>query len=99
MTREQAHKLAEQILSYSKFPECSVRVNESEEAYIRFANNGVTTSGFVTGQQIEIQSTREGKTGSIALTETSPAALKQAVARSSRVPRTKKTDVVARIFA
>jgi predicted Zn-dependent protease len=85
MTREQAHKLAEQILSFSRFPECSVRVNESEEAYIRFANNGVTTSGFVTSQQIDIQSTKEGKTGSISLTDTSADALQQAVARSEEL--------------
>ena len=87
MTREQAQKLAEQILSYSRFPECDVRVNESEEAYIRFANNGVTTSGVVTEQRIHIRSTRDGRTGSVALTETSPAALKAAVARSEELAR------------
>ncbi len=46
LTREQAQKLTEKILKFSKFPECSVSSARAEQAYVRFANNGVTTSGF-----------------------------------------------------
>ena len=57
LTREQAQKLIEKILSYSKFPDCEVQVSEPEEAYVRFANNGITTSGLVTERSIGIRST------------------------------------------
>jgi len=42
-TREQAAKLAEKILSFSSFPECSVTLGSSEDLNHRVANNGITT--------------------------------------------------------
>jgi predicted Zn-dependent protease len=82
MTREQAHALTEKILSMSKFPECDVSITEWEEAYIRFANNGITTSGFVVQRSINIQSTRDRRTGSAAINDTDESALRAAVSRS-----------------
>ena len=80
LTRDQAQKLAEKILSYSKLPECSVAIEESESAHIRFANNGVTTSGLMIERDIQISSTREGRTGTTRISDVDDAALKAAVA-------------------
>ena len=44
LTREEAQKLARQILALTSFPECHVTITASEQAYTRFANNGITTA-------------------------------------------------------
>jgi predicted Zn-dependent protease len=85
LTREQARKLTEQILKLSKFPECSASVTESEDSYVRFANNGVTTAGFAADVNVSIVSTRDGKTGFTQTTDISESALEAAVRRSEQM--------------
>ena len=43
-TRDEAQKLAQKVIGFSTFPECQVTVTASEQAYTRFANNGITTA-------------------------------------------------------
>jgi len=85
MTQDEARKLVEKILSFSKFPDCSVGLDASEEAYVRFANNGITTSAFTVERNITIASTRDRKTGVVQTNETDDAALRAAVARSEQL--------------
>ncbi|MEP6539817.1 MAG: TldD/PmbA family protein [Bryobacteraceae bacterium] len=85
LTREQAKALSEKILGFSKFPDCTVNIIESEEAFIRFANNGVTTSGFTNTRRFVISSTREQKTGTALTNDLDDASLKSAVARSEEL--------------
>ncbi len=85
ITREQAQKLIEKTLSYSQFPDCSVNLDETETAQVRFANNGITTAGFTVERTISISSTRGGRTGSVSLNEIDDASLKAAVAQSERL--------------
>jgi predicted Zn-dependent protease len=85
ITREQAQKLIEKILSYSTLSDCSVNIGETETAQVRFANNGITTAGFTVERTISIASTREQRTGSVSLNEIDDAALKAAVAQSERL--------------
>ncbi len=85
LTREQAQQLAEKALKYSSFPECAVQVDSSEELNIRFANNGVTTSGFVLGRSVTIASTRDGRTGVTTTDQTGDDALRAAVKRSEEM--------------
>jgi len=85
LTREQAQKLSEKILAFSKFPDCAVTISESEEAFIRFANNGVTTSGFTNTRRFVISSTRDQKTGTSLTNDLDDASLKAAVARSEEL--------------
>ena len=63
LTREQAQKYIEKALSYCSFPECDLRIDSLERASIRFALNGVTTSGFTTEQWMTITSARDGRSG------------------------------------
>ena len=44
MTREEAQTLARKVIGFSTFPECQVTIRASEQAYTRFANNGITTA-------------------------------------------------------
>lgn len=86
-TREQAKKLVEKALSFSTFPECEIRFSSSEDASIRFALNGVTTSGFTIEQSMSITSSKDGQAGSTSVTEFDDASLRQALQRSEQLAR------------
>ena len=87
LTKEQAQKLAAKALSYSTFPECNIQIGSSEQASIRFALNGITTSGFTIEQSIAITSVKDGQTGSTSVTEFDDAAVREAVTRSEQLAR------------
>jgi len=86
-TREEAKKLIEQVLSYSKAEDCLVTVGAQDSANTRFANNGVTTSGRSAGMVIDISSVIGTRTGTYGTNETSEAPLREAVARSEELAR------------
>jgi predicted Zn-dependent protease len=85
LTRAEAERLLEKVLGFSKFPECSVSLESSERAFIRFARNGITTSGFQLEQSVSIASTREGRTGSTQSSQFDDRALEEAVRLSERL--------------
>ena len=85
MTRDQAHKLTEKVLKFASFPECSVNVDESENSFVRFANNGVTTAGFTVERTVTISATRDNRTGVTQTTDLSDDALKSAVKRAEEL--------------
>jgi predicted Zn-dependent protease len=79
LTREQAKKLIEKAISFSSFPDCDVRIDYLEQSSIRFALNGITTSGFTIEQWMTISSERDGKSGSTTLSEFDDRSLREAV--------------------
>ncbi len=85
LTREQAKKLSDQVLSYSTFPECNVSLISSENASIRFALNGITTSGFTIEQSMVITSAKDGKTGTTTVDEFDDKSLREAVKRTEDI--------------
>jgi predicted Zn-dependent protease len=85
LTKEEAQKLTEMALSFSTFPECEVSVNSSESAFIRFALNGITTSGFTVERSMSISSTRDGKSGSTQVDEFDEKSLREAVKRTEEL--------------
>lgn len=85
LTRDESQKLIGKVLKYSSFPECSVTVDDSEQAFIRFANNGVTTAGFTVERTVTIEATRENKSGITQTTDLSDDALKAAVKRAEQL--------------
>jgi predicted Zn-dependent protease len=85
LTREQAQQIAAKVLKFSTFPDCTASVSEQEVAYVRFANNGVTTSAFTVERSVTISSVREGKGGASRTTDLSEDALKAAVQRSEEL--------------
>src|SRR5262249_7091093 len=84
-TPADSRQLADKILSYSSFPECTVSLSATEESYTRFANNGITNAGLAERRLIVIESTRDGKTGVIRIDETGDNALRAAVKRSEEL--------------
>lgn len=85
LTRDQAMKLAEKALSFSTFPECEIGIRSFENASIRFALNGITTSGFTIGQSMAISSVRDGKSGSTTVDEFDDNSLRAAVKLSEKL--------------
>jgi len=85
LTREQAQRITEKALSFSTFPECDISLNSSEQAFIRFALNDVTTSGFTVEQSMSISSVRDGQSGSTRLDEFDDDSLREAVKRAERL--------------
>src|SRR5882724_296059 len=88
LTKQDAKNLADKILSYAKLPECSVNINASENVFIRFANNGITTSGYSLDQSVSISSTTADKrSGSADVSEWSDEALRNGVELAERLAR------------
>jgi predicted Zn-dependent protease len=85
LTRDQAEKIVKKVLSFSSFPECDVRLSSSEDAFIRFALNGITTSGYTIEQSLSITSSKEGQAGSTTVDEFDDDSLRRAVKQSEEV--------------
>ncbi|MBC8167040.1 MAG: TldD/PmbA family protein, partial [Bryobacteraceae bacterium] len=85
LTRDQARQLLDKVLKFSSAPECSVSLDESEQAFVRFANNGVTTSGFTVERTITISSTRDNRTGVTQTTDLTDEALRAAIKRAEEL--------------
>jgi predicted Zn-dependent protease len=79
LTRDEAQKLAQTVLGLTTFPECEVVITNAEQAYTRFANNGLTTAAFSLRHNLTIAVTREGRTGSMAVNDFDPSSLKAAM--------------------
>ena len=61
LSREDAKNIIDKVIGYSKLPQCQIDLNWTEDVFIRFANNGITTSGYRVTQQASISSVTEDK--------------------------------------
>src|ERR1035438_6214397 len=82
LTRDEAQKLAQKVIGLSTFPECQVTINASEQAYTRFANNGITTASLNLRHTVAIAVTRDGKSGVMTVNDLDDASLKAAVKKA-----------------
>jgi len=85
LTRDEAQKLAQKVLGLSTFPECQVTITASEQAYTRFANNGITTASFNLRHTIAIAATRDGRTGVMTVNDLDEASLRSAVKQAEEL--------------
>ena len=85
LTRDEAQQLVKKLLQYSTFPDCQVTITASEQAYTRFANNGITTASFNLRNSVSIVSTRDGRTGSYGVNDMDDASLRTAVKKSEEL--------------
>ena len=84
-TKDEAQKLARKVLGFSTFPECQASITASEQAYTRFANNGITTASLGLRQNITVTVTRDARTGSYATDDLDEASLKNAVLKAEEL--------------
>ncbi len=85
LSREEAKKITGKVLSYSTFPECTVSISSSEQAFTRFANNGITTAALVNRHTVSIASTRDSRSGRSVVSDLNDDALRQAVKQSEEL--------------
>jgi predicted Zn-dependent protease len=92
-SQQDVKNIIDQVVGYSKLPGCEVSVQWTEDDFIRFANNGITTSGYRVTQQISITSTTADKrSGNAAVGELTPAALKSAVKQAEDLASISRPD-------
>ena len=85
LTRDEAKKLTDKVLSYSTFPECDVSISTNEDASIRFALNGITTSGYTLERSLTIVSGKDGRVGATSIDEFDDATIAEAVKRTEKL--------------
>jgi predicted Zn-dependent protease len=85
LTRDEAQKLSKKVIELSTFPECQVSISTTEQAYTRFANNGITTASLSLRQIVSVSVTRDGKTGSYAANDFDDASLRNAVKKAEEL--------------
>ena len=85
MTRDEAQKLAHKVLGLTTFPECQVTITASEQAYTRFANNGITTASLNLRHNVSIEVTRDSRTGSMGVNDLDDASLRAAVSKAEEL--------------
>jgi len=84
-TEEEARKIMEKALSFSKADSCSISLTGSESGNIRYARNSVSTSGHRSNQSLGVQSSFGKKSGSATIDEFDDASLEKVVRRAEEL--------------
>jgi predicted Zn-dependent protease len=93
LSQQDVKNIIDQVIGYSKLPGCEVYLNWTEDDFIRFANNGITTSGYRVTQQVYISSTTADKrSGSASVSELTADALKRGVAQAEQLATISRPD-------
>ncbi|WP_221392490.1 TldD/PmbA family protein [Dyadobacter sp. NIV53] len=87
LTREEAKKIIDKVLAFSKADEMSVELTGKRTGNIRFARNSVSTSGETYNLSLSITSVFGKKLGTSTVNEFDNASLEKAVRRSEEVAR------------
>ena len=85
LTQDEAQKIAKKVLAMSSFPECQVTITSQEQAYTRFANNGITTASFALRNNLSIVTTRDARTGSYSTNDLDDDSLRAAVKKAEEL--------------
>ncbi len=85
LTQDEAQKIAKKVLGMSSFPECQVTITAQEQAYTRFANNGITTASFSLRHNLSIVTTRDARTGSYSTNDLDDDSLRAAVKKAEEL--------------
>jgi predicted Zn-dependent protease len=88
LSKQDAKNLAGKVIGYSKLPDCAVNIDASDTVFIRFANNGITTSGYKVEHSVSITATTEdNRSGSASVSEWDDAALRRGVELAESMAR------------
>ena len=85
LSKEEAQKLLQKVLSYSKADECEASLNGSEGGNIRYARNAVSTAGDVSQLTLSVSSSYGKKSGTATIDEFDDASLQKVVKRSEEL--------------
>jgi len=84
-TREEAKKILEKALSFSKADACEINLSGSNSGNIRYARNTVSTSGYRSTQTLVVQSSFGNKVGTATIDEFDDASLEKVVRRAEEL--------------
>lgn len=84
-TKEDAKRIMEKALQYSKADTCEVNLGGSNSGNIRYARNTVSTAGARSNQTLVVQSNYGKKVGTATIEEFDDASLEKAVRRSEEL--------------
>ncbi|MCY7422676.1 MAG: TldD/PmbA family protein [Chitinophagaceae bacterium] len=85
LNKEEARKLLQKVMSYSKADACEAGLTGSEGGNIRYARNAISTSGDVSTLSLAVTSTFGKKSGTATINEFDDAALQRVVSRSEEL--------------
>ena len=85
LTKEEAKKIIDKVLSYSKSDEMQVSIFGGRTGNIRYARNTVNTSGETNEIRLNVSSVYGKKVGSSSTNELDDASLKKVVARAEEI--------------
>jgi len=86
-TEQEARKIMEKALSFSKADACEINLSGSESGNIRYARNSVSTSGHRSNQTLVVQSNYGKQSGTATIDEFDEESLKRVVARSEELAK------------
>lgn len=84
-TKEEAKKILERALSFSKADTCEINLSGANSGNIRYARNTVSTSGYSSNQSLAVQSSFGKKSGTATIDEFDDASLEKVVKRSEEL--------------
>lgn len=84
-TKEEARKILEKALSFSKADTCEINLGGSNSGNIRYARNSVSTSGYSSNQTLAVQSSYGKKSGTATIDEFDDASLQKVVRRAEEL--------------
>ncbi|VXA95324.1 TldD/PmbA family protein [Maribacter litoralis] len=84
-TKEEAKKILEKALSFSKADTCEINLNGYNSGNIRYARNTVSTAGFSSNQSLAVQSSFGKKSGTATIDEFDDASLEKVVRRAEEL--------------
>ncbi|MCF8325675.1 MAG: TldD/PmbA family protein [Leadbetterella sp.] len=87
LTKEEAKKIIDKVLAYSKADEMSVNLNGGRTGNIRYARNTVSTSGESENQSLAVTAVYGKKSGTATINEFDDASLEKTVRRAEEIAK------------
>src|SRR5688500_1975996 len=87
LSREEAQRLTQRVLSFSRAEQARVNVASTQEGNVRFAQNQLSTAGDVTNLSVVVTSAFGKRVASATTNRTDDASLRAAVEKSERLAR------------
>lgn len=87
LSKEEAKKIIDKVLAFSKSDEISVGLSGSKTGNIRYARNSVSTSGETTDMSLSVTSVYGKKSGTATINEFDDASLEKTVRRAEEIAK------------
>ena len=87
LNQEEAKRICDRVIGFSKADECSVTIHGSREGNVRFARNSISTAGLNEDMRLTVQVAFGKKSGIAQLNEFDDKSLEKAVRRAEELAR------------